>query len=292
MKGFSIATDRLTATMADGRASPSRGNSKANKAEKSSKAYARRQMTALAAGFAENTEIPSELSGRLTGNVMAQLQRGIVVDVGAPEEAVVEVEAHATTEHLEFQATLVARTALALPAFERDVREQELRARTQPFELGEENRRLRKEDGQGVYGLHQDRNAALADELDALTTAAENKNREAEEVAMALEEVSQQFDATTIKRQYTNARVDAMDQMQQTLDGACEAQDDEAATLVFMKDRIEDYLRTSLPSPQRTLRYAPFTLSLSLSLTRTAVLCCVLAHCAILQARSVRVRPH
>lgn len=264
MKGFSIATDRLTATMADGRASPSRGNSKANKAEKSSKAYARRQMTALAAGFAENTEIPSELSGRLTGNVMAQLQRGIVVDVGAPEEAVVEVEAHATTEHLEFQATLVARTALALPAFERDVREQELRARTQPFELGEENRRLRKEDGQGVYGLHQDRNAALADELDALTTAAENKNREAEEVAMALEEVSQQFDATTIKRQYTNARVDAMDQMQQTLDGACEAQDDEAATLVFMKDRIEDYLRTSLPSPQHTALCASHTHALSL----------------------------
>ena len=108
--------------------------------------------------------------------------------------------------------------------------------------------------------------------------------------AMALEEVSQQFDATTIKRQYTNARVDAMDQMQQTLDGACEAQDDEAATLVFMKDRIEDYLRTSLPSPQSTLHYALH--SLSLSLTRTAVLYCVLAHCAILQARSVRVRPH
>ena len=206
-------------------------------------ATAKRQMSALAVGFLNNAELPADLSERLTGPVQQLLQEGFVVDAAAPS-AVETVDASATSEHLEFQHVLVARTALALPAFEATVRNQEVRARTLPFELGEDNRRTRSNDtSEKKEGMHE-RNAALADELDALKREATDKERRVEELAVRMEEGQQEARGAMVKAQYTHARVHAMEQMYATLDDACEHQDDEAATLTFMKERLEHYLRS------------------------------------------------
>ena len=121
------------------------------RAAKRQSASAKRQMSALAAGFLQNAEIPTGLTQQLSAPVTKVLQEGFVVDTSTPSDtAAVDVSAH--IEHLEFQHALVARTANALPAFEAGVRVQEMRARTLPFELGEDTRRTRARGLGGVAG--------------------------------------------------------------------------------------------------------------------------------------------
>lgn len=127
---------------------------------------------------------------------------------------------------------LVARTANALPAFEAGVHRQEVRARTLPFELGEDNRRQRRDDIELARDGMHGRNAELADEFDALRVEALEKTAQLEELAIKVEETHQEITGGHIKRQYSHARVDAMEQMQAKLDAACEAQDHEAEKLV------------------------------------------------------------
>ena len=90
--------------------------------------------------------------------------------------------------------------------------------------------------------MHE-RNRELGDEFDALHREALDKGRRVEELAMELDESNQAISGETVKAQYTHARVHAMEGMQRTLDSACGLQDDEAATLGFMRERLDEYLR-------------------------------------------------
>jgi hypothetical protein len=257
-----------------------RGGSASKRAELRKQASSKRVLSKLADSFVQNSEVASDATNRLSTQAQKMMKEGFVVDVSTTGHSL--VEAHAPNEHLEFQHALVARTANALPAFEAGVMRQEVRARTLPFELGEDNRRQQRAHVEHARdGMHA-RNAELADEFDTLRIKALEKEAEVEELATKADEAQQELAGGKIKSQYNHARVAAMSAMQERLDGACEAQDvrgslsirrpqcgplavcsllvgplltqrydgsrisppqDEAATLQYMKERLEDYLR-------------------------------------------------
>ena len=211
------------------------------KMERQQRASAKRQMSAIAAGFVQGMDVPANLNERLSEPMQKLMQEGFVVDTSAVKVATA-VEAHAVQEHLIFQHALVARTAQQMPGFMANVHRQELRARQMPFQLEMDNRRVRNEGKGADYTEAQDRNAELGNRYDVLRKEAIEKEARVEHLAIELEEVEQECGANDVAGRYQDARVHQMETMWQTLEVACQAKDDEEATMNHMRKRIEEYM--------------------------------------------------
>lgn len=201
---------------------------------------ATRQMTKLATSLISGGSLGLGVDG-MSANVRSMLQSGFVLDTGLQSDAqlVAEMPSHDFLQH--HHAEMAALTK-SLPLLEAEARQQELRAHSVPNELAKENQRAgvpRPGHGNSGAAALRDQIVRLADEFDALRSQAADKAAAHAELQQQMGESSEGLIGGELANRYSNARIHALREMYARIEHACERQDDEAAMLRFMLERLQ-----------------------------------------------------
>jgi hypothetical protein len=183
-----------------------------------------------------------ELARPTTAPVSRMLRDGFVLDMN-PEDQLAVIEGNDTEDFLSKSRLLAARISSRLPAFERLVQEQELRAHLLPFELAMDNRRAKQLGDGGSIEELQERNVALASEYAALHAAAEERAGRFARMEQTGGEWHNEIQGGAIAGRYHDARLHSMTMMHDGIEAAADHEDQHSATLGFMAARYVQELR-------------------------------------------------
>ena len=183
-----------------------------------------------------------ELARPTSAPVSRMLRDGFVLDMN-PEDQLAVIEGNDTEDFLSKSRPLAARISSRLPAFERLVQEQELRAHLLPFELAMDNRRAKQLGDGGSIEELQERNVALASEYAALHAAAEERAERFARMEQTGGEWHNEIQGGAIAGRYHDARLHSMTMMHDGIEAAADHEDQHSATLGFMAARYVQELR-------------------------------------------------
>ena len=183
-----------------------------------------------------------ELARPTSAPVSRMLRDGFVLDMN-PESKLAVIERNDTEDFLSKSRLLAARISSKLPAFERLVQEQELRAHLLPFELAMDNRCAKQLGDGGSIEELQERNVALASEYAALHAAAEERAERFARMEQTGGEWHNEFQGGAIAGRYHDARLHSMTMMHDGIEAAADHEDQHSATLGFMAARYVQELR-------------------------------------------------
>ena len=183
-----------------------------------------------------------ELARPTSAPVSRMLRDGFVLDMN-PEDQLAVIEGNDTEDFLSKSRLLAARISSRLPAFERLVQEQELRAHLLPFELAMDNRRAKQLGDGGSIEELQERNVALASEYAALHAAAEERAERFARMEQTGGEWHNEIQGGAIAGRYHDARLHSMTMMHDGIEAAADHEDQHSATLGFMAARYVQELR-------------------------------------------------
>ena len=183
-----------------------------------------------------------ELARPTSAPVSRMLRDGFVLDMN-PESKLAVIERNDTEDFLSKSRLLAARISSKLPAFERLVQEQELRAHLLPFELAMDNRCAKQLGDGGSIEELQERNVALASEYAALHAAAEERAERFARMEQTGGEWHNEIQGGAIAGRYHDARLHSMTMMHDGIEAAADHEDQHSATLGFMAARYVQELR-------------------------------------------------
>ena len=183
-----------------------------------------------------------ELARPTSAPVSRMLRDGFVLDMN-PESKLAVIERNDTEDFLSKSRLLAARISSKLPAFERLVQEQELRAHLLPFELAMDNRCAKQLGDGGSIEELQERNVALASEYAALHAAAEERAERFARMEQTGGEWHNELQGGAIAGRYHDARLHSMTMMHDGIEAAADHEDQHSATLGFMAARYVQELR-------------------------------------------------
>ena len=183
-----------------------------------------------------------ELARPTSAPVSRMLRDGFVLDMN-PESKLAVIERNDTEDFLSKSRLLAARISSKLPAFERLVQEQELRAHLLPFELAMDNRCAKQLGDGGSIEELQERNVALASEYAALHAAAEERAERFARMVQTGGECHNELQGGAIAGRYHDARLHSMTMMHDGIEAAADHEDQHSATLGFMAARYVQELR-------------------------------------------------